>query len=114
MPSAPEIRDTAITYVSPTRVIYHKGWKAIAIHKKGTSFDEDVWELYNVSEDYTESNNVADQYPKKLKELQKLFMSEAEKYNMLPLMENPPEFLGYIKEDSAANRTTLNIIQERE
>jgi arylsulfatase A-like enzyme len=104
---APEVRTTAITYHQPNRAIYHEGWKAISIHKNGTSFDEDVWELYKVSEDYTESKNVADEYPKKLKELQKLFMAEAKNQNMLPLTEGSPADMGYITENSPANRNTF-------
>ncbi|WP_411679100.1 sulfatase-like hydrolase/transferase [Clostridium thailandense] len=104
---APEIRDTAITYNAPNRAIYNKGWKAIATHKNGTSFDNDKWELYNVSEDYSESKNVADKYPDKLKELQKLFMSEAEKYKILPLKELSPRDMGYVKKGSAADRSTF-------
>jgi arylsulfatase A-like enzyme len=104
---APDLRKTAITYHASNRAIYHKGWKAISIHKNGTLFDQDVWELYKVSEDYSETKNVADKYPDKLKELQKLFMSEAEKSNMLPLTEGSPADMGYMTEDSPANRSTF-------
>jgi arylsulfatase len=104
---ADEVRDTAISYMVPNRAIYHDGWKAIAIHEVGTSFDEDVWELYNVSEDYAESKNIAEENPDKLKELQELFMSEAEKYNILPLIELNPNAMGFVKEDSSANRSTF-------
>lgn len=102
---ASEVRDTAITYLVPNRAIYNKGWKAIATHKNGTSFDDDKWELYKISEDYSELNNVADKYPDKLKELKALFMSEAKKFNMLPLRESTVADMGYIKNDSAANRS---------
>jgi arylsulfatase A-like enzyme len=105
--NAPEVRNLAITYHQPNRAIYHDGWKAISVHKNGTSFDEDVWELFKVSEDYTESTNVANKYPEKLKELQELFMSEAEKHNMLPLTEGSPADMGYVTADSPANRTTF-------
>jgi hypothetical protein len=43
------------------------------------------WELYDLSKDWTQSDNVADKYPEKLKELQDLFWAEAEKYQVLPL-----------------------------
>ena len=46
---------------------------------------EDEWELYNSNEDFSLSNNVAAQNPDKLKELQALFMTEAEKYHVLPI-----------------------------
>ena len=48
-------------------------------------FDEDVWELYNVDDDFSESTDLAAKEPQKLKELQDLFWTEAGKYNVLPL-----------------------------
>jgi arylsulfatase len=104
---APEVRDTAMTFLNPDRAIYNKGWKAIAKHKPNTSFDDDVWELYNLAEDYTEVNNVADKYPDKLKELQKIFMEEAEKSNILPLKEITAAEKAFVKEDSAAKRSNF-------
>nr|WP_320131840.1 arylsulfatase [uncultured Holophaga sp.] len=59
------------------RSIYQDGWKAIATHQKGTSFDQDVWELYHVSEDYSESRNLAAQEPARLEALKQLWASEA-------------------------------------
>ena len=46
---------------------------------------EDVWELYNVDEDFSESTDLAASNPAKLKELQALFMKEAERYRVLPI-----------------------------
>jgi arylsulfatase len=50
-----------------------------------TSFDEDPWELYNITDDFSEANNLARQNPAKLQQLQKLFLAEARKYKVLPL-----------------------------
>ncbi|WP_005035130.1 arylsulfatase [Holophaga foetida] len=58
------------------RSIYQDGWKAIATHRKGSSFDQDTWELYHVSEDYSESKNLAAQQPERLEALKKLWASE--------------------------------------
>jgi hypothetical protein len=44
-----------------------------------------TWELYDLKNDWTQSKNVASQYPDKLKELQNVFWQEAEKYQVLPL-----------------------------
>ena len=104
-PHAPEVRSTFITYLVPNRAIYQNGWKAVATHENGTSFDQDAWELYKVSEDYSESNDVAAQYPDKVKALQRLFMSEAAKCNILPLKEISVAALNYIKPGSAADRS---------
>ncbi len=74
------------------RAIYDHGWIAAARHGRlpwervsKTGFDQDRWELYNVAEDYSEANNLATQNPIKLKQLQKLFLAEARKYQVLPL-----------------------------
>jgi arylsulfatase A-like enzyme len=73
------------------RAIYSDGWYARTIHRPAWlskplhPLAEDVWELYNSNEDFSLSNNVAAQNPGKLKELQALFMTEAEKYHVLPI-----------------------------
>lgn len=74
------------------RAIYHEGWVAGCLHGRlpwetagGASFDKDTWELYNIEEDFSQANDLADKEPKKLREMQDRFMKEAEKYNVLPL-----------------------------
>ena len=74
------------------RGIYHDGWTAVTRHSipwEPTAvlpkFTEDKWELYNTNDDFSQAQDVAAKYPDKLKELQRLFLSEAEKYNVLPL-----------------------------
>lgn len=67
------------------RAIYHDGWKAVTLHKQDASFDEDVWELYHVDEDFTELKDLAADRPEKLKELIDLWWTEAEKYGLLPI-----------------------------
>lgn len=73
------------------RAIYSDGWLARVIHKAPweakpkRTLQDDVWELYNEREDFALTNNIADKHPEKLKELQELFMKEAEKYHVLPI-----------------------------
>lgn len=67
------------------RAIWSEGWKAVANHKKGTDFKTDKWELYHTDEDFSETDNLADKFPEKLKELEALWWKEAEKYGVLPL-----------------------------
>jgi arylsulfatase len=71
-----------------TRGIWQDGWKAATLHaplsNKG-NFDADRWELYHVAEDRSESTNVADQHPDKLKELIKAWDEEARDNFVLPL-----------------------------
>jgi arylsulfatase len=78
------------------RAMYLDGWKAVTIHGNrmpwiiaGTfPFEDDVWELYHVAEDFSESNNVADQFPEKLEELKAAWEEEAWKYNVYPLYDD--------------------------
>ena len=67
------------------RAIYYKGWEAVTTHVRGEDFDKDPWELYNASEDFSESNNVAALNPGKLREMIERWWSEAGRYNVLPL-----------------------------
>ncbi|WP_345764532.1 arylsulfatase [Diaminobutyricibacter sp. McL0608] len=72
------------------RAIFHQGWTAVAKHKdpwlaSEHGLDDDVWELYNVEEDWTQSNDLAAQEPARLAELQRLFLIQAARFNVLPM-----------------------------
>ncbi|TWU67048.1 arylsulfatase [Crateriforma conspicua] len=72
------------------RALYQNGWMARTIHsppwgEPQNRIADDVWELYNVAEDFSMSTNVADQHPDKLAELQDRFIGEAIAYNVLPM-----------------------------
>ncbi len=74
------------------RGIYHQGWSAITKHRTpwklqgaGVPFDEDVWELYDGTSDWTQAHDLAKKNPAKLADLQRLFLIEATKYNVFPL-----------------------------
>ncbi len=72
------------------RGIYHKGWTAVTRHSlpwisgQLPAYDDDVWELYG-PDDWTQAHDLAAEQPGKLHELQRLFLIEAVKYNVLPL-----------------------------
>ena len=72
------------------RGIYHEGWTACTRHStpwvatEMPAFDDDVWELY-APDDWTQAHDIAAEQPEKLAELQRLFLIEAGKYNVLPL-----------------------------
>lgn len=89
--NAPEKRSIQYFEMFGNRAIYQDGWYARTIHKAPylmkpyNTLQEDVWELFNVKDDFSLTNNLASQNPEKLKELQDLFMKEAEKYHVLPL-----------------------------
>ncbi|MFC4223706.1 arylsulfatase [Lysinibacter cavernae] len=87
---APEQHTTQYFEMLGNRAIFHLGWTAVAKHKdpwlaSSHGLDEDVWELYNVEEDWTQSNDLAAQHPEKLAELQRLFLIQAARFNVLPM-----------------------------
>ncbi len=72
--------------------MYSDGWIASCRHGRlpwetsgSSSFDDDVWELHNIEDDFSQSINLANKEPERLRRLQDLFMADAAKYNVLPL-----------------------------
>lgn len=87
-PDAPTDKKVQYYAMLGTRGIWKDGWKAAAIHAPLTShgrFDEDVWELYNLEEDRSESNDLAAEHPEKLQELIDEWFRQAEANDALPL-----------------------------
>lgn len=96
--SAPEQHDLQYFEMFGNRGIYYKGWSAITKHSTPWTFvqqllpfDEDVWELYDGSKDWSQAHDLSKQMPEKLHELQRLFLIEAVKYNVLPLDDRRAE-----------------------
>ena len=87
---APETHDVQYFEMFGNRGIYHQGWTAVTKHRTPWTadppppFDDDVWELYG-PDDWTQANDLAAENPEKLAELQRLWLIEADKYNVLPL-----------------------------
>ena len=86
-----------------SRAIYRDGWKAVVYHPplmsnyedreiSRRSFDEDIWELYNVAQDFSECHDVAAQFPEKLQELKELWWEEAQRNQVLPLNNQPGRY----------------------
>jgi arylsulfatase A-like enzyme len=87
---AAEQRETQYFEMFVNRGIYHKGWTAVTRHSlpwiatDPPALDDDVWELYG-PDDWTQAHDLSTEQPAKLHELQRLFLIEAAKYNVLPL-----------------------------
>jgi hypothetical protein len=87
---APEHRETQYFEMFVNRGIYHKGWTAVTRHSipwvttEMPAYDDDVWELY-APDDWSQSHNLVAEHPEKLAELQRLFLIEAARYDVLPL-----------------------------
>ena len=95
---AKDRRTTQYFEMFGNRAIYHDGWVAATRHSipwittaKLPPFTEDHWELYNVAEDFSQANDLAEQNPEKLKELQDLFLEEAVENHVLPLDDRRSE-----------------------
>ena len=93
-PEAPDRHETQYFEMFGNRGIYHKGWTAVTKHRTPwesgadvptPAFDDDVWELYDTSTDWTQAHDLAKEHPDKLHELQRLWLIEAVKYNVVPL-----------------------------
>jgi arylsulfatase len=96
-PDAPDRHETQYFEVLGNRGIYHQGWTAVTAHNPPDptwpqrSFDEDVWELYDTNTDWTQAHDLAKQQPERLRELQRMFLIEAARYNVLPLDDRAAE-----------------------
>ena len=96
---APERHETQYFEMFCNRGIYHKRWSAVTKHRTPwamggavmPAFDDDVWELYDGNSDWTQSDDLSKENPEKLHELQRLWLIEAVKYNVLPLDDRQTE-----------------------
>jgi hypothetical protein len=92
--NAPSTHKTQYFEMMGDHAIYHEGWMASTKVMRppwdisggvGADPAKYPWELYDLSKDWTQSEDVAAKNPAKLKELQDLFWTEAAKYQVLPL-----------------------------
>jgi arylsulfatase len=96
---APEQHDLQYFEMFCNRGIYHKGWSAVTKHRTPwemvggdlPAFDDDVWELYDGKKDWSQVNDLSKEMPEKMHELQRLWLIEAVKYNVLPLDDRQSE-----------------------
>ena len=96
---APERHQTQYFEMFGNRGIYHQGWTAVTRHRipwefaqtKLPAFVDDVWEFYDTNQDWSQARDVAPEHPQKLYELQRLWLIEADKHNVLPLDDRAEE-----------------------
>jgi arylsulfatase A-like enzyme len=132
-PEAEDRHTTQYFEMFGNRGIYQDGWTAVTRHslpwitREWPSFDEDEWELYDTTKDWSQAKDLSKEMPDKLRELQELFLIEAAKYNVFPLDDrryerfNPaiagrPDLAGdrktmtfYAGMDTMMENTVLNI-----
>jgi arylsulfatase A-like enzyme len=96
---AAERHETQYFEMVCNRGIYHKGWTAVTRHGnppwvvvgQQPSLDDDVWELYDTTKDWSQAHDLAKEMPEKVAELKRLFDLEASKYSVFPLDDRKGE-----------------------
>ncbi len=116
--SAPTKHTTQYFEIGGNRGVYHDGWFAGTVHRAPweqrprAELENDAWELYDVTKDFSQSTNLATSNPAKLKELQALFLSEAAKYQVLPIDDRSVERMDPAvagRPDLMGGRTSLTL-----
>jgi arylsulfatase len=118
---AKDRRTTQYFEIAGNRAIYHDGWLARTIHKAPWEVkprrplqDNSAWELYHVRADFSLADDVAAKNPKKLAEMQALFLKEAGRYGALPMDDRvferlDPKAVG--RPDLMGGRTSLTLAE---
>jgi arylsulfatase len=95
---AAERRETQYFEMFGNRGIYHKGWTAVTRHRTpwlmmgpAPPFDDDIWELYDTTKDWSQAHDLSKEMPEKLHELQRLWLIEAARNNVLPMDDRVAE-----------------------
>ncbi|MEF3404835.1 arylsulfatase [Agromyces sp. CCNWLW203] len=110
-PDTPERHELQYFEMFGNRGVYHKGWSAVTKHRTPwvmvggamVAFDDDAWELYDGSADFSQARDLSAEHPERLHELQRLWLIEAVKYNVLPLDDRTADRLN----PEIAGRPTL-------
>ncbi len=119
--NAPSKHDTQYFEMVGNRAIYHDGWIAsttppaapwLLATGKLTDVNDYNWELYHITEDYSQNNDLAAKMPDKLKEMQALFLTEAAKYQVLPLDNTGFSRLLTPRPSAVAGRTVFTYTGE--
>ncbi|PUB24497.1 arylsulfatase [Promicromonospora sp. AC04] len=107
----PERHDLQYFEMFANRGVYHRGWSAVTKHRtpwimtggQVPAFDDDVWELYDGATDFSQAHDLKAERPDMLAKLQRLWLIEATKYNVLPMDDRGAERLS----PELAGRPTL-------
>ena len=116
--SCPERHVTQHFEMFGSRAIYHEGYKAVTFHPVGplyddglnpnASFEDDVWELYHVRDDISETVDLAGEHPELLGEMVQLWWDEARRNQVLPLDNRVLWALAHPKPDHRQPRRVFN------
>jgi arylsulfatase A-like enzyme len=119
--NAPSTHKTQYFEMMANRGIYHEGWYACTTPPaapwlmglgKLPPINDYKWELYNLTEDFSQNNDLAAKMPDKLREMQKLFLAEAAKYQVFPLDNDVLQRVLTPKPSYTAGRTVFTYSGE--
>jgi arylsulfatase len=120
--NAPSRRTTQYFEMVGNRAIYQDGWLAattppqppwdLGLGKFPNVVNGYTWELYNIAEDYSENNDLAAKMPDRLRNMQELFLVEAQKYNVFPLDNSFVARAATPRPSSTAGRTVFTYSGE--
>jgi arylsulfatase len=108
--SSPTRKQVQYFEMNGHRGIWHDGWKAVTRHTQNVPYDEDTWELYRVSEDFSECHDLASHEPDKLKELVDLWWAEAREHGVLPLDDRTIELFFTRYDDNSPHPTSKRYV----
>jgi arylsulfatase len=113
---APDQHTTQYFEIFGNRGIYHEGWTAVTKHRtpwtlanrEPIPFESDVWELYDITADFSQARDLSNEHPERLAELQELFLAEARRFQVLPLDDR-----GIERMDAATAGRQVNDVGDR-
>ncbi len=117
-PTAGERHTTQYFEMFGNRAIYHEGWWARTIHKAPwepkprRALADDIWELYDTNTDFSLTNDLSEDMPEKLAQMQTIFMQEAARNNVLPIDDRVFERINPAsagRPDLMAGRTSITL-----
>jgi arylsulfatase A-like enzyme len=85
-------------------------WKAVCKHDKGADYDTELWELYRLSDDWSECNDLAEAEPERLAALIELWWHEADRHGVLPLDDRMFELFGARFRDQSPHPTNMKYV----
>lgn len=93
-PDAPATNTVQYFENAGSRAIVADGWKAVCKHAPGGDHDTEPWELHHLAADPSETDDLAQREPERLRALVELWWSEAERHGVLPLDDRTIELFG--------------------
>jgi arylsulfatase A-like enzyme len=118
--NAPSARKTQYFEMAGHRGIYHEGWYANTtppvapwmLNAPTPPVNEYKWELYHLTEDYSQYDDLAAKMPDKLKEMQALFAEQAQKFDVYPLDNRQFQRAITPRPSAVAGRTLFTYVGE--